>query len=98
MIACERTDGGVRICVRAQPGAARDAVVGEHAGALKIAVTKPPEGGRANAAIAKTLARALGVRKSAVTLVAGQTSRDKTFTVIGVSVEDVQALEEADRR
>ena len=59
---------------------------------LKIAVTQPPEGGRATAAVAVLLARALGVRKSAVTLVSGQTSRQKVFRVEGVTAEAVNRL------
>jgi hypothetical protein len=92
MIILQPTENGVRIPVRAQPGAARDTVLGEHAGALKIAVTAPPEGGRANAAIAATLARALGVRKSAVTLVSGATARSKTLEVRGITPDQALAL------
>jgi len=92
MIDCRQDTGGVLVRVRARPGAARDHVAGEHGGALKVAVTAPPEAGRANAAIARTLAKALGVRKSAVTLIAGATSRDKTFRVVGVTVAEVARL------
>ena len=59
MIQCTTDKGAVVVPVRAQPGAARDRVAGEHDGALKVAVAAPPEGGRANAAIAKILAKAL---------------------------------------
>ena len=37
---------GATLAVRAQPGARKNAVVGEQAGALKVAVTAPPEDGR----------------------------------------------------
>jgi uncharacterized protein len=92
MIQCTSDKDAVVVPVRAQPGAARDRVAGEHDGALKVAVTAPPEDGRANAAITKALAKALGVRKSAVTLVSGQTSRNKTFRVVGVTAKQVQQL------
>ena len=42
---------GATLAVRAQPGARKNAVLGEQAGALKVAVTAPPEDGRANAAL-----------------------------------------------
>ena len=88
-----RTQGDqIVVKVRVQPKASRDAIVGEHAGALKIAVTAPPEKGKANRAAVEVLAQALGVAKSAVTLVSGATSRDKTLAVRGVSPAAVEAL------
>jgi len=82
----------VLVPVRAQPGASRDKIAGEHMGSLKVLVTRAPERGRANDAIAAVLAKALGVRKSAVTLVSGPTSREKIFRVAGRSPKDVNAL------
>mgnify|MGYP000427444852 CR=1 FL=1 len=49
--------------------------------ALKVAVTAAPEGGKANAAVIKLLAKALGVPKSRLTLIQGATSRDKVFRI-----------------
>jgi len=94
MILCKTDEGAVLVPVRAQPRASRNKVLGQQRSALKIAVTAPPEDGRANDAVAKTLAKALGVRPSAVTLAAGPTSRDKVFRVTGVTVAQVQALAE----
>jgi uncharacterized protein (TIGR00251 family) len=56
----EHAEGCV-LPVRAQPGARRAGVQGEQAGALKIAVTAPPEDGRANQALVEVLRKALGV-------------------------------------
>jgi len=70
---------GCVIAVRAQPGARRNAIAGEQNGALKVAVTAPPDKGRANKAIEEVLAVALGLKKSQVELVSGPTSRDKRF-------------------
>ncbi|RKF16422.1 DUF167 domain-containing protein [Roseovarius spongiae] len=69
---------GARIALRATAGAARDRVTQE-GGQLGIAVTAAPERGKANEAICKLLARALGVPKSRLTLLRGQTGRDKVF-------------------
>ncbi len=71
----------VVVKVRAAPGARREGRVGEHGGALKIAVQAPPEKGRANQRIAEVLAEALGVAPRAVALVHGETSRDKVFRI-----------------
>jgi uncharacterized protein len=76
--------------VRAQPGARKAGVLGEHGGALKVAVTAPPEGGRANQALAEVLRAALGLKRSQVELLSGQTSRDKRFLVHGLTSEELQ--------
>ena len=75
------SEGGSLLAVRAQPGASRDRIVGLHGRALKIAVTAPPEKGRANAAIVRVLARALRVARGSVTVHSGGTSRDKWIRV-----------------
>jgi uncharacterized protein (TIGR00251 family) len=78
--------------VRAQPGARKNAVVGEQAGALKVAVTAPPEDGRANAAITDLLREWLGVKRSQVELVGGPTNRNKTFLIRGLTPAELTAL------
>ncbi|HEV7280926.1 MAG TPA: DUF167 domain-containing protein [Pirellulaceae bacterium] len=86
----ETRDGGVALAVKAQPGAKRNALTGVHAGALKVAVSVAPEQGKANQAIAALLAETLGLKKSDVELLAGQTSRSKKFLVRGLSVEELR--------
>jgi len=80
---------GCILAVRAQPGARKNAVVGEQAGALKIAVTAPPEDGRANAAITELLSEHLGLKRSQVELTGGATNRNKQFLIRGLSVDEV---------
>ena len=81
---------GVKFKVHAKPRASRDAIGGEHNGALEVAVTAPPAEGKANAAIIKLLAKALGVSKSSVEIISGQSSREKGIAVDGVSVTDAR--------
>src|SRR5687768_5680052 len=76
---------GCVLAVRAQPGARRNALVGEQGGALKVAVTATPDQGKANKALAELLCTQLGLKKSQVELIAGPTSRDKRFLVRGFS-------------
>jgi len=90
MLAIRAVDGGVAFAVRAQPKASRDAVVGLHGDALKVAVTAAPTGGKANKAIEKVIAKALGVRPSAVAVVSGHASRDKAVRVEGLSADEVR--------
>jgi uncharacterized protein (TIGR00251 family) len=82
---------GATLAVRAQPGARKNAVLGEQAGALKVAVTAPPEDGRANEALVEVLKDWLGVKRSQVELLSGQTNRNKVFLVRGVTAADLTA-------
>jgi uncharacterized protein len=91
MIELSPHERGTVLAVRAQPNARRNGVLGERAGALRVGVTVAPEKGKANAAIAEVLARALGCRASQVILLAGETSRDKRFLILGL---DPEALRE----
>ena len=67
-----------------QPGARITAAVGEHGGRLKLKIAAPPVDNKANAHLLAWLAVQLGVPKSAVRLVRGETSRQKTVVVCGV--------------
>lgn len=80
------TSGLLTVAVHAQPGARRDAIVGEHGGRLKIALTTPPIEGRANQALIKFLAKRLGLPRSAIELISGETSREKRLRISGLSV------------
>jgi uncharacterized protein (TIGR00251 family) len=84
--------GGVRLAVQIQPNAKRTEVVGVLDDALKIKLAAQPIEGKANEALVKWLADALGVPRSAVTLTHGQTNKKKLLQVAGVSVEDVARL------
>jgi uncharacterized protein YggU (UPF0235/DUF167 family) len=73
---------GAEIAVRVTPKASRNAVEVADGG-LRVYVTTVPEGGKANSAVQKLLAKSLGVPKSRLTLVRGAASRDKVFRVDG---------------
>jgi uncharacterized protein (TIGR00251 family) len=90
MIAITEHAEGCILPVHAQPGARKAGIVGEHAGALKVAVTAPPEDGRANKALVELLAKKLGLKRSQVTLLSGQTSREKQFFIEGVRKKELQ--------
>ena len=79
---------GLQSRVRLTPKAARDRVQGvvrdaDGTAALKVAVTAPPEKGKANAALIKILARAWRVPKSDLALVAGHRDRRKVLHLAG---------------
>jgi uncharacterized protein (TIGR00251 family) len=83
---------GCLLAVRAQPGARKVGVIGEQAGALKIAVTAPPEDGRANQALTELLRGWLGLKRSQVELAGGATNRNKQFLIRGLSPDELRAL------
>lgn len=87
--------GGCSLRVKVRPGARAEGVQGVHAGALKVSVTAPPERGRANEAVVRLLATALGVARGGVEIVAGHASRDKTVRVAGLAADQVLARLEA---
>ena len=72
------------ISVRVQPRARSDALAGLREGVLIVRVTAPPLDGRANAAVRRLLARALGVRASEVRILRGERTRDKVLAIEGV--------------
>jgi uncharacterized protein len=78
---------GVSVSIKVQPGARRSGLLGlvpDLAGhRLKIAVAEPPEDGRANRAACATLAQALAVPSSSVSVLHGASSRQKTLLVTG---------------
>lgn len=71
---------GQIIAVKATPKASRDRIVRE-GDVLRIYVTAPADKGKANEAVRKLLAKALGVPKTRLTLLRGETARDKQFRV-----------------
>lgn len=71
---------GTRLAVRVTPRAARNRIARE-GDTVKVWVTTVPEDGKANAAVQKLLAKALGIPKSRLSLDAGATARDKVFLI-----------------
>ena len=71
----------MRITIWVRPGSTRPAVGGERAGALVVRVSAPAVDGRATEAALAAVAAAFGVRREAVTLVTGRTSRTKVVEV-----------------
>ena len=79
---------GLRVFVRLQPKARRERIEGvatEADGrvAFKVAVTAPPEDGKANAALIALLGRSWRLPKSAIEIVGGATDRRKTLLLRG---------------
>ncbi|MBI5865779.1 MAG: YggU family protein [Planctomycetes bacterium] len=82
--------GGVQLTVKVVPGASRTKVAGGWNQALRVAVSAPPEDGRANAELVEFLATVFGVKRAAVSIVRGNTQRVKLVQVRGVDVATAQ--------
>jgi uncharacterized protein (TIGR00251 family) len=87
--ALEPNTNGPGICLRIKvvPGASRDKVVGMLGDRLKVAVSAPPEAGKANKAVCKLLSAVLGLPPRDVTVTAGHAQPTKTLAVTGISLE-----------
>jgi hypothetical protein len=84
----------VRLAVRVTPRAGRDAIEGWTADAagravLKLRVAASATDGQANAAVLALLAKALGVAKSHLSLIGGQTARLKIVEIAGIEAADI---------
>ena len=82
----------VTLAVRVTPRADRNSVSGVRGdGVVLVRVTAAPTDGQANKAVLETLAGALKLKKSQLTLAGGETSRDKRIKICGLSAAEVQS-------
>lgn len=88
----KETDRGVLLSLFVQPRASKNEIVGLHNGALKIRVTAAPVDGKANEGIIEFLAKIFGIPKRQVEILKGETGRNKTALLIGISKADVQNI------
>jgi uncharacterized protein (TIGR00251 family) len=79
------------LAIKAIPNAPRSQVVGWLGEALKVKVHAPPVEGRANEVLCEFLADTLGVPRRAVTVLRGDTSRQKLVRIEGLSPADLKA-------
>jgi len=80
--------GRLRLAVRLQPGAGRNETGGVELDAagkafLRVRVTEPPEGGKANRALIKLLAKTWHIPPSCLQVVTGAKDRRKVLEIDG---------------
>jgi len=73
--------GAVIVDIHVIPNASRTQADGLHDGALRVRLHAPPVDGKANAALVAWLADAIGVAKSHVEVIRGQTSKRKQLRI-----------------
>jgi hypothetical protein len=74
------------------PRSSRDQLVSCTGDQLKIKITTPPVEGRANQALIAFLAKQLGIAKSRVELVSGETSKQKRILIHGLNLDEIHTL------
>jgi uncharacterized protein (TIGR00251 family) len=75
--------------VRVIPRARRSEIAGRRGNALLVRLNAPPVDGAANKALIEILADALGVARSAISIISGETSRAKRVSIAGLTEADV---------
>jgi uncharacterized protein (TIGR00251 family) len=79
------------MAVRVTPRASRNEVTAiQDDGTVKVRLTASPKGGDANDALVTYLAEVLGVSRSKIEIVAGETGRDKLISIIDMDKDELQ--------
>ena len=81
MVKFSKRDGAIIFNVRVVPNSSKSEIIGEFDGSLKIKIAAPPVDGAANAELIKVLAKKLGVAKSAIEIIGGQSSKNKQMKI-----------------
>lgn len=85
------THDGCVLTVKVTPRAKKSEIVGADPEWLRVRLQAPPVDGKANAELTALFAKTFGLRKSAVEILTGDTSRLKRIKLLGVSAETVTA-------
>ncbi len=78
-----------RLSVKVIPKSSRVEVVGFENGMLKVKLTAPAEAGKANKQLIEVLAKHFRVPKRAITILRGETSRQKVVEIEGLSDNEI---------
>jgi uncharacterized protein (TIGR00251 family) len=84
--------GTLLLHLKIQPNASSTKIAGQHGQRLKIRLQSPPQDGKANQELIRFLSKTLGIPKSCIELIRGQTSRDKTVRISGLTADQLLAL------
>lgn len=88
----KESNGGVIIQFRVQPNSSKNLVVGKYGDRIKIKLQSPPVDGKANECLIDFLSDLFEVSKSKITLVRGETSREKAVHINGCTVDRAEIV------
>lgn len=80
----------VTLAIKVVPRASKNQIVGIEGDALKIRLNAPPVEGKANDALIECLAKELGIARTQIEIIAGQSARRKIVRLRGISASEVQ--------
>jgi uncharacterized protein (TIGR00251 family) len=81
------SNGG--LAIRVTPSAGRNEITSWRDGVLQVKIAAPPEKGKANKELIDFLSKALGVKKYAISIIKGHTSRNKVIAIEGMNREEI---------
>jgi uncharacterized protein (TIGR00251 family) len=84
----EKSVASFTVVAKVKPKSSRRKIVIENDGGLKVFLHSPPEGGKANDELRKTLSCALRISQSSVEIVAGLKSKTKLLRISGIPQEE----------
>jgi hypothetical protein len=90
MIPISENDTGVTFAIKVHPRAKKNAITGELGDAIKLSLTAPPIGGRANDACIDFFSKILKLPRSSITIASGAGGRNKVIRVTGVTAQYVR--------
>ncbi len=88
----KQRDGTILLQVYIQPRASKNRIIGLHGNALKICITAPPVGNKANGAVVDFLAKFFKVSKSGISIKGGKQSRTKRVAITNLSTTDAHRI------
>ncbi len=92
MLSIKRTKEGFLLPVRLQVRASRTEICGLYNDLLKIRVTSPPLGGRANKECIEFLSNLFGISKSSLKVVVGKKNRNKEILISRISSSNLEKI------
>ncbi|MGE5405524.1 MAG: DUF167 domain-containing protein [Candidatus Saccharibacteria bacterium] len=92
MNSIQESANGIRIEIKVIPRSSRNQLAGFQDGALKVKLTAPPVEGEANQALIAYLADVFKVSKRDVTIIRGETARNKLVEVCGVTLTQAEQI------
>lgn len=85
----DKNEKNTRLSIKVTPNAGRNEITGFKQGVWQIKIGAPPDKGKANKELIDFLSELTGIKKSAILIIKGQTSRNKVIIIEGLTGEEI---------